>query len=58
MDTLRIPDERECEELCRKRVYLEKMLRGIEVGYERCLEICRAVAKLSRLTSSQLRMAR
>jgi hypothetical protein len=45
MDTLRIPAERECEELCRKRVYLEKMLRGIEVGYERCLEICRAVAK-------------
>jgi hypothetical protein len=46
MYTLRIPGERECEELCRKRVYLEKMLRGIEIGYERCLEICRAVVKM------------
>jgi hypothetical protein len=36
----------ECEELCRKRVYLEKILRGTETDYDRCVEICRAVAKL------------
>jgi len=48
MATLRIPDESGCEELCRKRVYLEKMLRGTETDYERCLEICRAIVKMLR----------
>jgi len=32
----------ECEELCRKRIELEKILGVKEVNYEKCVKICRA----------------
>jgi len=31
-----------CEELCRKRVELEKLLGVKEIDYEKCLRICKA----------------
>jgi hypothetical protein len=46
MGVVRRRAEHECEELCRKRVYLEKLLTSRETSYERCVEICKAVTKL------------
>jgi hypothetical protein len=34
--------EEECEELCRKRIELEKILGVRETDYEKCIRICRA----------------
>jgi hypothetical protein len=34
----------ECEELCRKRVELEKTVGVKEIDYEKCMRICRAFA--------------
>jgi hypothetical protein len=34
----------ECEELCRKRIELEKALGVKEIDHEKCIKICRAFA--------------
>jgi hypothetical protein len=34
----------ECEELCRKRIELEKILGVRETDYEKCIRICKAFA--------------
>jgi hypothetical protein len=36
----------ECEELCRKRIQIEKILGVREIDYEKCLRICRAFAMI------------
>jgi hypothetical protein len=41
---LRIRKVGECEELCRKRIELEKTLGVREISYEKCINICRAFA--------------
>lgn len=41
---LRIRKVAECEELCRKRIELEKTLGVREIDYEKCIIICRAFA--------------
>jgi hypothetical protein len=33
-----------CEELCRKRIAIEKMLGVRETDYEKCIKICKAYA--------------
>jgi hypothetical protein len=40
-----IKDRSMCEELCRKRAYLEKLLADREINLERCVKICTAMAK-------------
>jgi hypothetical protein len=39
---LRIRKGSECEELCKKRIELEKTLGVRETDYEKCMRICRA----------------
>jgi hypothetical protein len=34
----------ECEELCKKRIAIEKALGTREIDYEKCVRICRAFA--------------
>jgi hypothetical protein len=41
---LRIRRREECEELCRKRIELEKTLGVREISYEKCVKICKAFA--------------
>jgi hypothetical protein len=41
---IRIRKRDECEELCKKRIDLEKTLGTRETDYEKCLKICRAFA--------------
>jgi hypothetical protein len=40
--SLKIRRKEECEELCRKRIELEKTLGARETDYEKCIRICRA----------------
>ena len=39
---LRVRKSSECEELCRKRIELEKTLGVREIDYGKCVKICRA----------------
>jgi len=41
---LRIRKRDECEELCKKRIDLEKTLGVKEIDYEKCIRICNAFA--------------
>jgi hypothetical protein len=41
---LKIRRKEECEELCRKRLELEKTLKARETDYKKCIKICRAFA--------------
>jgi hypothetical protein len=42
--SLRLRGKEECEELCRKRIAIEKTLVVREVDYEKCVRICKAFA--------------
>jgi hypothetical protein len=42
--SLRLRKKEECEELCRKRIAIEKVLGVREIDYEKCIGICRAFA--------------
>jgi hypothetical protein len=41
---LRIRKRDECEELCKKRIAIEKTLGARETDYEKCIRICKAFA--------------
>jgi hypothetical protein len=41
---IRVHKTNECEELCKKRIELEKTLGVGETNYEKCVKICRAHA--------------
>ena len=41
---LRPRRKEECEELCKKRIEIEKVLGVRETDYEKCMRICRAFA--------------
>ena len=34
----------ECEEMCKKRILLEKILGAKEISYEKCVRFCKAFA--------------
>ena len=42
--TLKLRRKEECEELCKKRIVIEKTLGVRETDYEKCLKICSAFA--------------
>jgi hypothetical protein len=39
---LKLRRKEECEELCKKRIAIEKTLGVRETDYEKCMRICRA----------------
>jgi hypothetical protein len=41
---MRVRRQSECEELCKKRIAIEKILGVGETDYEKCIRICRAFA--------------
>jgi hypothetical protein len=41
---LKLRGKEECEELCRKRIAIEKILGVREIDYEKCVRICKAFA--------------
>jgi hypothetical protein len=41
---IRVHKPNECEELCKKRIQIEKILVARETDYEKCIRICRAFA--------------
>jgi hypothetical protein len=41
---LRLRRKEECEELCKKRIAIEKVLGAREIDYEKCVRICKAFA--------------
>jgi hypothetical protein len=41
---IRVRNPNECEDLCKKRVELEKTLGVKTIDYEKCVKICRAHA--------------
>ena len=42
--TLKLRRKEECEELCRRRILIEKILGVKEIEYEKCVRFCRAFA--------------
>jgi hypothetical protein len=41
---LSIRRQHECEELCRKRIQIEKALDVTEIDYNKCIRMCRSHA--------------
>jgi hypothetical protein len=41
---IRVHKPNECEELCRKRIEIEKTLGVRETDYEKCVRFCKAFA--------------
>jgi hypothetical protein len=42
--SMKIRRKEECEELCKKRIAIEKILGAKETNYVKCVKICRAFA--------------
>jgi len=42
--SLRLIKKHECEEMCKKRILLEKILDVKEISYKKCVRFCKAFA--------------
>ncbi|MEM4621031.1 MAG: hypothetical protein QXE70_04340 [Ignisphaera sp.] len=43
---MRIRKRNECEDLCRKRIYLESLFNNIDENtYSKCVKMCRSMVK-------------
>jgi hypothetical protein len=43
---MRVRSKTECEELCRKRIELEKIFGFKPIDYEKCVRLCKAFANV------------